>query len=322
MAAEQDGEPPERFPDEQKVFVSRIPVKFSSTHVQRLIEEKIGDGRVKQVDLAIEVEKSDEKSGQAAVKEKPHKGFGFVVMNSVEEANKTIALGTLKGKRTATSKKLHTLYVGAVVHEEEGDAAKEKPLRQVCFLWGQNRCPYGEQCRFEHSGQGGCIPVQEKSEKKRQKCWKFLKGKCTDKNCPLLHVNSNNNINKPSIDSRNARPKSEKPCIDWKTKGKCRRLDTCPYAHDPDVQFRALEKIKRRSDGIKWKNRDKVAQPLSVRVFGLNYETTVKDVEAFFQSCGKIVNVDFPVWPDSGRSKGYCQVLFQSPKAPISLCQC
>ena len=34
-----------------------------------------------------------------------------------------------------------------------------------------------------------------------------------------------------------------------------------------------------------------------------------------FQHCGPIVELTFPTFEDSGRSKGYCGILFQSPKA-------
>ena len=56
-------------------------------------------------------------------------------------------------------------------------------------------------------------------------------------------------------------------------------------------------------------------QPLSVRVFGMNYDTTEQDIREFFEHCGPIMEITFPTYEDSGRSKGYCGVLFQSPKA-------
>jgi RNA recognition motif-containing protein len=47
----------------------------------------------------------------------------------------------------------------------------------------------------------------------------------------------------------------------------------------------------------------------------LNYDTTEDDVRDYFKDCGPIVEITFPTFEDSGRSKGYCGVLFQSPKA-------
>ena len=59
----------------------------------------------------------------------------------------------------------------------------------------------------------------------------------------------------------------------------------------------------------------KEKQPLAVRVFGMNYETTEQDVRDFFRECGKIHQLTFPTFEDSGRSKGYCGIRFCSPKA-------
>jgi RNA recognition motif-containing protein len=75
-----------------------------------------------------------------------------------------------------------------------------------------------------------------------------------------------------------------------------------------EIDPTALSKTKR-------KRQDKVKQTLSIRVFGLNYSTTEQDVKDFFQHCGKIVEITFPTYVDSGRSKGYCGILFASPKA-------
>ena len=47
----------------------------------------------------------------------------------------------------------------------------------------------------------------------------------------------------------------------------------------------------------------------------MNYETTEHHVRQFLEGCGTIVEIQFPRFQDSGRSKGYCGVLFQSPKA-------
>jgi RNA recognition motif-containing protein len=59
----------------------------------------------------------------------------------------------------------------------------------------------------------------------------------------------------------------------------------------------------------------KVRQPLWIRAFGLNYDSTQEDIRAFFKECGPIMEVNFPTFEDSGRSKGYCGVRFQSPNA-------
>lgn len=60
---------------------------------------------------------------------------------------------------------------------------------------------------------------------------------------------------------------------------------------------------------------NKVKQPLCIRVFGMNYDTKEEDIRSLFGDCGPIVDITFPTFEDSGRSKGYCGILFQSPKA-------
>jgi RNA recognition motif-containing protein len=126
--------------------------------------------------------------------------------------------------------------------------------------------------------------------------------------------------------------KSEKDCINWKTKGKCRKGDKCVYKHDPQLQKSAFDKIakkkRRREEGggvdndiedhksNKKKRRDE-KQPLSVRVFGLNYDTTEADLKEWIETNAghPVQSIIFPRFEDSNRSKGYCGVYFASPKA-------
>lgn len=242
-------------------------------------------------------------------------------MKTPELAQSLMQQQTLKGTAKLNSKKKHTIYLSAVA--EKGDASK-----LVCFLWQQGRCPYREGCKFEHSGEGGCVPVVPKGDgsSRKKKCWEFLKkGSCPQgESCPFLHtttkkpVNSNNSSQQQQLLLQ--RPDSEKDCINWKTKGKCRKRDTtCPYRHDETVREKCLAKKKKKrqtiSSELQQQHKKKQKQPLSVRVFGLNYDTTVADVRTFFDACGTITNVTFPTFEDSGRSKGYCEVLFASPKA-------
>ena len=46
----------------------------------------------------------------------------------------------------------------------------------------------------------------------------------------------------------------------------------------------------------------------------LNYDTKEEDIRSLFGNCGPIVDITFPTFEDSGRSKGYCGILFQSPR--------
>eukprot|EP00957_Ditylum_brightwellii_P201049 15323851-Ditylum_brightwellii.AAC.1 len=231
------------------------------------------------------------------------------------------------------------------VEEGDGENKEVDKRKNLCHLWSMHRCPYGDKCKFLHEGDGGCLPSSEngndtKGGKRKQKCFTFKKkGKCKlgDK-CPFSHDshthpkatdNQKKDDNEDEADSKN--DKTQNDCINWKTKGKCRKKDRgCPYRHDEDVKRAALSKIelkerkrarndaedhiKEKSDQKKERN-DKKRQPLSVRVFGLNYDTTEEDVRSYFEHCGTIVELTFPTFEDSGRSKGYCGILFQSPKA-------
>merc|ERR1712195_447110 len=157
-----------------------------------------------------------------------------------------------------------------------------------------------------------------------------------------------------STKSQSKIPNSLKDCINWKTKGKCRKGDKCVYKHDLELQKIALEKkaIKTKQNTKKRKhdnedddedgsnnkrsnnsnsnyqggNNRKEKQPLCVRIFGLNYDTTENDIKEFIQSKlggngsngdqnsknqnqqHLIKSVLFPKFEDSNRSKGYCGI--------------
>ena len=57
------------------------------------------------------------------------------------------------------------------------------------------------------------------------------------------------------------------------------------------------------------------ADPCCVRVNGMPYETTEDSLKEFFKDCGAIKAVDMPLWEDSGRSKGFANITFESEKA-------
>ena len=154
---------------------------------------------------------------------------------------------------------------------------------------------------------------------KKGKCFAYKKGKC-DKGdeCPFSHDFE------PSIPPKICNkielkdvPKFEKDCINWKTKGACRKGEKCPYRHDAEIlkKVEAKKKRKRSCDEEGTSDVKKQKQPLCVRVFGMAYDTTEKDIRDFFEHCGKINEITFPTFEDSGRSKGYCGIVFASPKA-------
>jgi RNA recognition motif-containing protein len=299
----------EHVEDDRKVFVSRVPLNFSQASIKRLIEGSVGADVVQEVVFTYD---NDDQAIGGDSKPK-HKGYAFCVMENVDSAAAAISLGIVKGGRTETSKKSHTLYLSAYKHE----AKDEKEVPDICFLWIHKRCPYGDNCKFVHHGNGGVLDQRAVSASpKPRKCWDFKKGKCKmGETCLFSHEG----IEPISIKEKIDRPSSEKDCINWKTKGKCRKGETCPYRHSDSLREQAIAKLASNRPGesaFQTVAPDKrTSEPLSVRVFGLNYETKESDVRDFLAPCGTIMNVSFPCWNDSGRSKGYCEVLFQSPKA-------
>jgi RNA recognition motif-containing protein len=296
-----------------KIHISRVPTKFTEEIVKRILTETLGDDAVDKVELVIPRPEEVEGDGNIQEDQKKeermtHRGFGFVSLTSAEAQETALKLPTIKGGRKTTSSKLHTMYLKPYAQTEED--------KNSCYLWSLYRCPYGDDCKFMHKGPGGCKEMNTfvlddaaRAEKKKGKCFSFKKGKCTKGDaCPFSH---DFEPEKKSVEFKK-KENSEKDCINWKTKGKCKKRDNCPYRHDEKVLKLALKKLKKKrkeNEGAKEK------QPLSVRVFGMNYETTEEDIRNFFSECGPIQDITFPIFEDSGRSKGYCGVWFSSPKA-------
>lgn len=365
-APEGEGE----FKEEFKCYIGRVPTKFNEEIVQRNIVEKLGQkDAVEKVELIYPHDEEGDNDGYREDRmnnssnkqdetntnddEKEHRGFGFVYFSSANHRDAALEFQTIKGKRKPTSKKSYSMYLRPYVAKSFGDepldeqdagAISAQPMgRDVCHLWSLKRCPYGDECKFRHVGEGACL-VQEKDlspeqqkllqRKRKGKCFVYKKkGECPKgENCPFSHdfEPDSNVTDKESMKCKSI-PTDQKDCINWKTKGKCRKGEKCPYKHDPELQKRALDKIakkKRQREGgvdesantdnaLGKKRPRKEKQPLSVRIFGLNYDTTEHDIREFVEkTCGHpIKTMVFPRFEDSGRSKGYCGVYFASPKA-------
>jgi RNA recognition motif-containing protein len=334
--------------DSRKVFLSRIAATFDEESITRIFEKSFGEGCIENIALSQQrPDESGDNNGEkdgggetfmATRKNKQdetptHRGFAFVTMSTIEKRSEAISKGTIRGKAKDSSKRKHTMYIRPIVRENEEECDDEEnntnqsSRLDICFLWSKYRCPYGDECKFKHDGEGGCIdkvqpPQDAASRMKKQKCFSFRKsGKCklADK-CPYSH---DIQVKQQPIDGDDSKKKNEKStkdkdCINWKTKGKCRKSN-CTYKHDESVRLAVLAKKEKKANKSNKRDRgddsDKTRQPLSVRVFGLNYDTKEEDVRQFFEHCGVIREITFPVYEDSGRSKGYCGVLFTSPKA-------
>ncbi|EJK56573.1 hypothetical protein THAOC_23512, partial [Thalassiosira oceanica] len=251
--------------DRLKAFLSRIPQTFNEDSVKRLLESKFGDGCAAEVSIVYEVpEDEDNPAGEDAAEKNnngetaKHRGFGYVRFSTIEQQQAALEAGTVRGKAKENSKRKHTLYIQPVVREHE---AAENRNKNICFLFRKFRCPYGDQCKFEHSGEGGCLTKNNESKtKKEDLATRTIKERKNRKK----EAFANSDV------CKKARDKSEIHCINWKNKGKCRKKD-CPYLHDEAVKEKVLQK---KQGGSKKRQRvDKDRQPLSIRVFGMNYET-------------------------------------------------
>eukprot|EP00985_Skeletonema_marinoi_P003967 scaffold1738_cov198-Skeletonema_marinoi.AAC.10 len=324
--------------DECKAFLSRIPQAFNEEIITRIMEKNFGVGCVAEVSILQEkTDENNDKGDKDAITTDggadkkstaegttSHRGFGFITFSSVESRDAAVEAGTVRGSVKESSKRKHTLYIRSIVRDDENQQAKDGADKNVCFLWKKFRCPYLDNCKFSHTGEGGCIEKKDdataSSSKKKQKCFAFKKsGTCKlGDDCPFSHdISKPAESTKESTTKPQAKDKSQTDCINWKNKGKCRKGDKCPYKHDESVREKVLAKKKAAAEGSSKDDRkkDKNRQSLSVRVFGLNYDTTEDDMRKFFEHCGPIMEITFPTFEDSGRSKGYCGVLFTSPKA-------
>lgn len=290
-----------------------------------------GDGHAKG---RSEKEKKAANTADDAAKE--HRGFGFVSFVSQKAMDTALKLQIVKGGRKPTSKKLYTMHLRP--YHDKTEQEDEEEGHDVCYLWSLHRCPYGNECKFQHIGPGGChtnhpqdeLTQKERLRKKKGKCFAYKKGKCTKgDDCPFSHDIELNPKEKSNEERQNndkssiSQSNEQKDCINWKTKGKCRKGDKCEYRHDPELQKKALKKLENKKrkrdeagvDSTSGKHANKEKQPLAVRVFGLLYACTEDDVREFFKDCGIITKILFPTFEDSGRSKGYCGIWFASPKA-------
>lgn len=304
--------------DERKIFISRVPSCFDEGSVTRSLQAAFGEDSVEKVALALP--KNDDENGDERRDKKTgeeHRGFAYVTMASVEFRNAALHKGTLKCKAKELSKKKFTLYIRPIIRGDDvGDGSNDSNRSNICFLWVKNRCPYGDSCKFQHAGEGGCLIIKETENKKgKQKCFSFkIKGKCKlGDDCPYSH---DFEPNIKAVETQVAKDSKEKDCINWKTKGKCRKGDKCIYRHLDSVREAFLAKKVAKKANVAEKRR----QPLSIRVFGMNYDTSENDVREFFNHCGTIREITFPTFEDSGRSKGYCGILFASPKAVEQAC--
>ena len=332
--------------DSRKAFLSRIPQAFTTDTIKNLLETNFGIDCVSDVVIVYDRSEStiahegginahrSDTVGKLGDKQQQHRGFGFVTFTTQEQYQNAIDSGTVRGSISAKSHRKYTLYIRPVIRsddsnnnnhysgtmENDGNVTTTIPkgdelTKNICFLWTKHRCPYGLNCKFIHVGEGGCITTTSSADD----VISTVTSKKIKTKKKKLSAKQEDDEEGNTATTKEEKDKSQIDCINYKNKGKCRKGDKCPYRHDAN-SIRSNKKKQQLTstsntmdDGTT--TTMKKRQSLSIRVFGLNYTTTEQDVHDYFTHCGKIMEITFPTYEDSGRSKGYCGVLFTSPKA-------
>lgn len=210
--------------DDKKVFVSRLPNKWSeeqlATHFQACF------GTV--ISATIKWDTKNECS----------LGYGYVVFESEASRKMAVDQGSMHAKKK-------TIMIKAVERIE--NALGRGRDQGICFLWQRSACVKGSDCKFKHEGPGACIKVSAFGEGKLKKCMSFKsKGKCSKGDgCPFLHAvkpvkAAHTKIIATADDEDFSEVDNEekanneariKHCHTFQKSGKCRKGDSCKFSH-------------------------------------------------------------------------------------------
>jgi len=276
---------------ETSVFVTRIPWSWQKENVSKIFNEEFGN--VTEVTL-----KWDERNDR-------HRGMGFVTFEDKSTKGEAIKKGKLKlvkwkHKATGTLK----IY--------EPDLSVGENSSKTCFDWNSGRCARGDSCSYWHDPDITQTTSSTETSKKQKKCWKFMKGKCKAGDaCLLRHVAK-------TAAEETMKTERVRVCLSWKRKGRCGKQDKCAFAHPAEVAEKLRAKKERKkleAASKKGKNKngtdtEKVGTGACVRVLGFPYETEESAIRELFSECGTIQSIDMPFFEDSGRSKGFCSIIF------------
>lgn len=256
------------------------------------------------------------------------KGVGFATFTDQGAYDAAMEAGRLKLKKVR-HKATGTLKLTKV------DRTIGQTRQRPCHMWARGNCQLGDQCAFQHDPSAVSVAAEAPKEPpKPKKCFAFKRGKCDrGDSCPFRHegpsVNGEEHATEGGAGVTASPPKAKLAgvCHLWKKKGACKNLDKgrCKYLHPEDVaaaaKAKAAKQQRKKQQEVASKVRKAAEAAESARIaathvkcYGLPYTTTEEDVRKHFASCGKIVSMDMPLWPDSGRSKGFCTMEFKTPR--------
>ena len=207
--------------DNKKVYVSRLPYKWTEEQLKEHFQACFG--AVKSVTI-----KWDSKNDCSL-------GYGFVVFDAEESRNTAVEQGSMHAKKK-------TIQIRAVEREES--ALGRGRDQGVCYLWQRSACVKGDDCIFLHEGPGACVKSSAFGQGKLKKCMSFKsKGKCSKGDqCPFLHVGKPVlAVHKKMDGNKEDEVKTEeriKYCHTLQKSGKCRKGSSCKFSHSLDVSVK------------------------------------------------------------------------------------
>jgi hypothetical protein len=254
-----------------KLFVSRIPTKWNEKlMMEHLIECGFGDitrcelffSRAKQArpektrrgygnicyafkndgvcpkgddcPFSHEIEK-EEDTAEVGGGDEEHTGNGLVVFSTKDGMDAALQQSTI--------------YVShKVVKLSPFISAEDGRDTTTCYAWTKFNCTHGDDCKFEHIGDGACVVVGERYKGRKFQCMSFKKkGKCSKGSlCLFLHgepkepkepkAKSKGKVTEEKgeddeKDKSNQETEKKGICDNYKKKGKCRKGDSCKYSH-------------------------------------------------------------------------------------------
>lgn len=187
-----------------KIFITRLPIEWTEQHVKEHFEVLFGSI----ISLSVFNSLNNSKSNN-----------GWIIFANRESQQKALEQKVLHVKKK-------TIQIREYTENYEDDG--------ICFMWRTYNCVHGDNCKFLHEGEGGCVNISAHGEGKK-KCLSFkTKGKCSKgDSCPFLHIAKATIAAETEDQDSTSKPGKSKSgiCNSFKKKGKCRKGDNCRYLH-------------------------------------------------------------------------------------------